>query len=227
MFRLFLSSHLIALTLLMLNAIFRYTSLCRQLPADFSRRLRWSKRVYMLHRIFFFLIFISLFPVVVGAQQPDISSPDTRIGRVHSHEDPTNESQQEMAARAAIKREENSYRENLDRAKENARLAVELRDTFAHNKSLTLADLKKLGRMEKLARHIRSDAGGSADDDPIDDPPRELEAALTSLASLSENLRKEVEKTPRHVISAAVIERANSLLQLIHYIRGLTGVRGS
>jgi hypothetical protein len=36
---------------------------------------------------------------------------------------------------------------------------------------------------------------------------------------MTDDLRKLVEKTPRHVISAAVIDQANKLLGLLQYVR--------
>jgi hypothetical protein len=79
--------------------------------------------------------------------------------------------------------------------------------------------MKKLERLEKLARRIRSRAGGEDDDEPLNNVPTTLEPALTRLAETSEALSKGVEKTPRMVISTTVIERANELLEIIRFIR--------
>ena len=43
--------------------------------------------------------------------------------------------------------------------------------------------------------------------------------ATTAIADVSDRVRKEVEKTPRQVVSACVIERANQLLEVIQYAR--------
>ena len=129
---------------------------------------------------------------------------------------------EEMLGRAAIKNLEENHKETVERAREAAQLGAELRSVFRKGQPLGRDELKKLERMEKLSRSIRGRVGGSDDDDPLADPPRDLEAAFGRLADTSEDLRKSVEKTSRHVVSAAVIERANDLLQLIRVIRAFT-----
>ncbi|HEY9404192.1 MAG TPA: hypothetical protein VIQ24_16155 [Pyrinomonadaceae bacterium] len=117
-----------------------------------------------------------------------------------------------------LKREENNYKENLARAKENAQLALELQEAFARQKTLQGPDLKKLSRMEKLSRQIRSNAGGEENKDELKETPQ-VEAALERLVTLSGELRKKVESTPRQVVSAAIIKRANEVVELVKHIR--------
>jgi hypothetical protein len=128
----------------------------------------------------------------------------------------------EMRARLEIQRAKKLRRENLDRAREVAQLGIELREDYTKNRSFDRPEIKKLERMEKLVRRIRSEAGGSDDDEMLEDQPRELDGALTRIADYSVELRKGVEKTPRLVVSASVIERANQLLELINFVRTLT-----
>lgn len=130
-------------------------------------------------------------------------------------------SQREMLVEMAIKREENDYKEHLARAKENAQLAVELQETFARRKTLDTAELKKLSRIEKLARQIRNRAGGEENKEELKEAPPQVEAALERLAKLSTELQKKVESTPRQVVSTAVITRANEIVELSKYIRTL------
>jgi len=126
----------------------------------------------------------------------------------------------EMRARRDIKAAEKEHQENMDRAREAAQISVELRDAYTHYKTLGRAEFKKLDRLEKITRHIRSDAGGSDDrDTTMEKTPTQLEAALSRLAEVSEEIRKGVEKTPRQVISAPVIEHSNELLDIIAFIR--------
>jgi len=75
--------------------------------------------------------------------------------------------------------------------------------------------------VEKLAKGIRRAAGGCEDDLEMDNPPRDLPAAIEMLSDLSQSLKVKVEKTPKHVISAAVIDEANVLLELIRLVRTL------
>ncbi|MCA1631302.1 MAG: hypothetical protein LC785_16630 [Acidobacteria bacterium] len=130
---------------------------------------------------------------------------------------------EEMLRNSEIKRLESARKENLERAREAAQLGAEIRETFKRQRSLGAAELKKVGRIEKLARSIRNEAGGDDDDEGLKDPPALLEAALSRLSEMCEELRKKVEKTPRHVVSAAVIASANRLIALAKHIRTLGG----
>ncbi|HKS27330.1 MAG TPA: hypothetical protein VJS44_05895 [Pyrinomonadaceae bacterium] len=127
--------------------------------------------------------------------------------------------EEEMRARNEIKIAEKERQENLERAKEVAQLGAEIRDGFTKSQSIGAIEIKKLERLEKLARRIRSRAGGSDDDEPLDNVPASLAPAVSRLADTSEALFKGVEKTPRMVISTVVIERANELLEIIRFIR--------
>lgn len=129
---------------------------------------------------------------------------------------------EEMHVRRAIKLAEKQHRENLDKAREAAKLSAHLKETFVSAKVFVLPDRKKLERIEKLTRRVRSEAGGSDCEMALEQFPKDLEAALTRLTDLSEQMRKEVEKTPRQVVSAAVIERANRLLEVIQYTRSFS-----
>ncbi|MEP6707928.1 MAG: hypothetical protein ABJC05_10430 [Pyrinomonadaceae bacterium] len=126
---------------------------------------------------------------------------------------------EEMVVRRAIRLAEKDHLENLDRAREAAKIGAELKATFASAKALNPPDRKKLEKLEKLTRRIRSEAGGSDSEVTLDAVPRDLESALTRMADVSDQVRKEVEKTPRQVVSACVIERLNQLLEVIQYAR--------
>ncbi|HKG12442.1 MAG TPA: hypothetical protein VKB12_03860 [Pyrinomonadaceae bacterium] len=129
--------------------------------------------------------------------------------------------EEEIIRRAEIKHEEESHKEMVDRADEAALIGEQLLNTFQKNKSLSKDDLKKLERMEKLARKIRGSTGGSDDDAPLENPPQQLEKALARLADVSAELNKSVQKTSRLVISAAVINSSNELIELIKHIRSI------
>jgi len=126
---------------------------------------------------------------------------------------------EEMHVRRAIKLAEKDHLENLDRAREAAKISADLKTTFATTKALSPPDFKKLEKLEKLTRRIRSEAGGSDSETTLDQIPKNLESALTRIADVSDQVRKEVEKTPRQVVSACVIERVNQLLEVIQYAR--------
>ncbi|HEX8351585.1 MAG TPA: hypothetical protein VF611_01580 [Pyrinomonadaceae bacterium] len=129
--------------------------------------------------------------------------------------------EEEMLRRAEIRHEEENHREMVERADQAALLSDEILTSFKMNNSLTRDDLKRLERLEKLARKIRGGAGGSDDDEELRDPPGRIDGAITRLAELSGDLKKSVSKTSRLVISAAVIERSNEVIELIRHIRSI------
>jgi hypothetical protein len=179
----------------------------------------------MLLRVLLFALFLSPCACLFARGQvvqkyPENIRKNKPAG--NSTDDPEQDSpQREMLKEMALKREENDYREHLSRAKENAQLAVELQEAFARQKTLHGADLKKLSRMEKLSRQIRSNAGGEENKDEMKEPPPQVEEALERLVKLSVELQKKVESTPRQVVSAAIIKRANEVVELVKHIRTL------
>lgn len=129
--------------------------------------------------------------------------------------------EEEIIRRAEIKHEEESHKDMVERADETALIGEQILNSFQKNKSLNKDDLKKLDRMEKLARKIRGGAGGSDDELALENPPQQLEKALARLAEVSDQLNKSVQKTSRLVISAAVINSSNELIELIKHIRSI------
>jgi hypothetical protein len=124
--------------------------------------------------------------------------------------------EEEMRAKRAIKLAEKEHQDNLNRAKEICQLGQALKSRTA----LDREDTKKLDRLEKLTKKIRGEAGGEDDDVQIANAPADISSAITQIADNAEQLSKDVEKTPRQVVSASVIDRANVLLQLVRIIRG-------
>jgi len=125
----------------------------------------------------------------------------------------------EMRARFILKAEKKQYDENLTRARDAAELATEIVNDYEAKKAFSSEDGKKLERLEKLTKKIRNEAGGSDTDPDIKDIPVAMEAAVKQVAEWADDLRKLVEKTPRHVISASVIDQANKLLGLIGHVK--------
>ncbi len=126
---------------------------------------------------------------------------------------------EEIIRRAEIKHAEDAHKEMVERADETAELAGQLRSLFQTSKALGRDELKKLERMEKLARKIRGNAGGDDDKLALKETPPHLGAAMERLTQVSEELKKGVSKTSRLVVSGAVIERSNELIELIRFIR--------
>lgn len=171
-------------------------------------------------RLLIAIFVLSLPPVFAEAQGTADQSTSPGSSTQRRNDSPfLGSPEEELRDRAAIKHAEESHQENLERAKENARLGSELRLLYEHQRALAREDLKKLERMEKLAQKIRGQIGGSDDERVLETTPRDLGDAFTRLADVSEDLQKCVSKTSRHVVSAAIIERANEMIELIKYIR--------
>lgn len=136
---------------------------------------------------------------------------DTRFGT------PENE----MRSKALIKEEKKRYEENLGRAREIAELASQLSVNYESNKSFNSDDNKRLERLEKLTKRIRNEAGGSNSDADADlkDICATMMDTLKHLAEMAEELHKMVDKTPRNVISAAVIDQANRVISITQHLR--------
>jgi len=129
--------------------------------------------------------------------------------------------EEEMRAKRAIKEADREYQENLGRARDLSSLGVALVTSFKQKNALDHEDIKKLDKVEKLAKAIRRAAGGSEDKVEMEKPPRDLTSAMEMLSDVSQSLKEKVEKTPKHVISATVIDEANVLLELIRIVRTL------
>lgn len=131
-----------------------------------------------------------------------------------------------MAEEMRIKREirfaEKEHEQNLERAREVSDLGQELFASFKKNNSLDREDIKKLEKLEKLAKRIRSEAGGSEDDVNIEKRPGDLVDAMNCVAKVSASLNDKVQETPRQVVSATIIDKANVLLELIRIVRSFS-----
>lgn len=126
-----------------------------------------------------------------------------------------------MRAKLVIKEEKKRYEENLARAREVSQLASQVTQSYHTRKAFSSDDNKRLERVEKLTKRIRNEAGGSDSDTDADvkDVAPEVEDNLKKVSEMAEQLQKLVEKTPRQVVSAAVIEQANKLIALVQHVR--------
>lgn len=175
---------------------------------------------HVFNKTFYALALLSLLGASARAQsqRPVIALPDPAAGQ-DSRPGPIGSPEAELLKRAEIMHEEESHKEMVERADETARLGLDLRAAFDKARGLGREDLKRLERMEKLARKIRGNAGGSDDDEQLKDPPARLDQAVARLAEVSDKLGESVRKSSRFVVSGAVIERSNELIELIRHIR--------
>jgi hypothetical protein len=186
------------------------------------------KKIFNRVRVVSILIFVVLFggSVAVAQIAPSarpIAPPPPRPvdGRVKGSDDrPLTTFEEELRAKRAIKMAEKEHQENLKRAREVAQLGKELHETLKDKSIVDRDSLKKVERLEKLTKKIRSEAGGDDEDVMIEDKPADLCGAVTKIAEASESLSKNVQDTPRQVVSASVIGKANVLLELLKMVRG-------
>ena len=182
------------------------------------------KTVLLRARLFVASVFVFLFcaglVVAQTATPPTVSTPSSpRSDRPNPDAPPLTPLEEEMRIKLALKHAEKEHQENLDRAREIGQIGKELRETLKHNSTVDREWLKKVERLEKLTRKIRGEAGGEDDDVNLTKRPTDLSSAVTHVAEASESFSKEVQDTPKHVVSASVISNANVLLELIKILR--------
>lgn len=122
--------------------------------------------------------------------------------------------------RLILKEEKKNYEEHVARAKEARQIASDLKAVYETRNLFSAEEQKKWERLEKLTRRIRNEAGGSEGPTDPRDVPASMDAAVIRIAEMADELCKEVEKTPRRVVSASVIEQANRLIVVIQFVRG-------
>jgi hypothetical protein len=127
--------------------------------------------------------------------------------------------EEEIRAKRMIKMAEKEHQENLGRAKEIQQLGKELKESLQGKSALDRDSLKKIDRLEKLTKKVRGEAGGESEELTLVNPPTDLPAAACQIGEKTEALSKEVQDTPRQVVSASVISSANILLELLKLTR--------
>jgi hypothetical protein len=127
--------------------------------------------------------------------------------------------EEEIRAKRAIKLAEKDHQENVKRAKEISQLAKTLQVALKDKTAIDRDSQKKIERLEKLTKKIRDAAGGEDEEVKIVDRPADVATAVNQVAESAEALSKNVQDTPRQVVSASVIGNANVLLELIKLLR--------
>lgn len=130
--------------------------------------------------------------------------------------------EEELRAKHAIKLAEKDHQENLNRAREIGEIGKQLRDDLKNKSSSDREFLKKIDRLEKLTKKVRGEAGGEDEEITMPNRPTDVASTVTQIAEVSECLSKNVQGTPRQVVSTSVIGNANVLLELIKILRGFT-----
>ena len=176
-----------------------------------------SRRLDRLYKSLLMAALVALCSLSAASQGrfPPITDPNLR----EDHQAASIEA--EMRAKREIEETNKAHKENLNRARNLVSLSESLVKAFEEKHQLDREDIKKLEKAEKLVKSIREAAGGSDGDIEVETRPADLRSALCKLSELSESLKKRVEKTPKRVISTAIIDEANVLLELIRTVRSI------
>jgi hypothetical protein len=173
----------------------------------------------------FAILICGLFFVPALARAQTTAPSPSQMDPSMTRERPLSEMEEEMRAKQAIKFAEKEHRENVDRAKEIGSIGREIKAAAKATPLLSHGSEKKIERLEKLTKKIRGEAGGDDQEVELKNRPADLPAAMLRIGEAAETLSKEVQNTPRQVVSASVIENANVLLELIKLVRTLSAKR--
>lgn len=174
-----------------------------------------------LSTICFSLLLAMFFAVSAMAQGADASNATNR--QQPKEELPKNI--RETLAKQKIEREKKDYEELLQRSEEAAKLSQELEKSFVNSNQLSTEDQKKLDRLEKLVKKIRTELGADDDGDAETnekdktDSPSTLENAFKTLQTNAAQLFDEIKKSTRYSVSVFAIQTSNALLKLVKFIR--------
>lgn len=131
--------------------------------------------------------------------------------------DEQNETMIDTLRKMKIKREEEEHKKLLSKGfqikQDTAALVID-----AVNGSLPRSAEKQLKAIEKSARQIRTDFGGSKDEE-LETPPKTLDDTLKRLNETGTLLNERLAKTSRQVISIPVVESATDIIQLVKILR--------
>jgi hypothetical protein len=190
-----------------------------------KRMKKISNRVRVVSILIFAVLFDgSVAPAQIPASSRPAPTPPQRPveGGIKGPDDdrPLTTFEEEIRAKRAIKLAEKEHDDNLKRAREIADIGKELQKTLKDKSVVDRNSLKKVERLEKLTKKIRSEAGGEDEEVTIENKPSDLCSTVTKIAEASESLSKNVQDTPRQVVSASVIGKANVLLELLKMVRG-------
>jgi hypothetical protein len=129
-----------------------------------------------------------------------------------------------MDSRLRASRAEHEHQQFIDDANELVRISGELSKDLETRNSLVPEDGKKLDRIRKLAKHLRSELGAMGDPD-LQNPPATLHAAAEALGERSKELASHVEKSNRFEVNTRMVTTANALWVLSDIISRLGGRR--
>lgn len=166
------------------------------------------------------LLFICGAFLCVNGQISDASTPSGRP-------DPSKEDLpvgiKETLAKQRINSEKKEFQELLARGEEAAKLGDELSKSWDTAQRFSPEDEKKLDRLEKLVKKIRSELGAENDGESKEEieveKPSTLQRVVKNIKEDTANLLSEIKKISRFTISVVAIESSNTLLKLVRFLR--------
>lgn len=181
----------------------------------------------MFKRILLLTIFI-LLPTFASAQSPrpgsrpqDEKTRDERARDKNGLDDDQDANfPPDVRIKMAITRAENEHKKVLEDVDKLSDLSNDIAKGFDQHKQISADAMRKLGTIEKLAKHILTHAGGDEVDDKsvAADHPR-LGDAIEKMNTAASNIKKEMKAETRFVVSATVIANSNEVITLSRFIR--------
>jgi hypothetical protein len=172
--------------------------------------------------LFAFLISPLVFAATAQESRPANPAPETKT---HAKFPKDTEQQdgtlpEDMRIKMAITRAEDEHKKVLEDVEKLSDMSTELAKGYGERKRLSPDDLKKLNTIEKLAKHVLSNAGG----DEVDQKAESFEHmpladAVDKLSNAASNIKKEVTTGTRYGVSATVIANSNEVISLVRFIR--------
>ena len=126
----------------------------------------------------------------------------------------------EMLKKMEIARKEIEYKKVLEDVGKLSDLTNEVVKSYDEQKRISPEDVKRLGAIEKLAKHVLTGVGGEEVGDKSSEAANmTLADAVGKLNAAAENIRKEMKTETRFVVSASVIANSNDVISLTRFIR--------
>ena len=165
-------------------------------------------------------VFVLCAFLCVNAQVLDAGSAS---GRPDPRQMDLPESFKENLAKQKIKSQEKEFQELVKRAEEAAKIGEELSKSWETTRKFSPEDEKKLDRLEKLVKKIRTDLGAENEGEDAEkieiEKPSNFQKAIKTIREDTANLISEIKKIGRHTISVIAIESSNTLLKLVRFLR--------
>ena len=127
-------------------------------------------------------------------QRPAPTPPPRPVDGTFRNQDdtPLTTFEEEIRAKREIKIAEKEHEENLKRAREIGDIGKQLKD-FQDGSALDRDCAKKIERLEKLTKKVRSEAGGDDEEITVSPRPTDLPSAIRQISEASETLSKDVQ----------------------------------